>query len=486
MAYALKFNGQGAYVDIPSLAVVSGDSLIFEIDAQPPAFLHCTLIDDTDAGNYLSIYYKADGLLHTEGMLEDFSMIRIDGVDKTLALDAVIDMTAGVFQVVEIVIANPLVANRLGGDYMGEYTYIGSLKSFKHKSAGEIVRDYDPSASNGTGSLLPDTIGANDGTFIGFPIDDSQWVYYYEPWNDITIAQDYGLTFINSGQSVSLPLVGAYSGTITYTDNTTLAISGTGTHTIDGTVPISIKYIETVDTTGSQYYDFNRTQGVAVPELLNGQDGTLVGFPTDSGYVRELSSNEIIGYALNAAGQTITLPMVGAYTGIVTYSDTTTAAISGSDNHVLDGTTPVVITKVIATDTVGSFDWDFTTGDIDTIPDLIGGNHATIVNAKTSGWMPIFDTQVFTSQDYPLLSSMVTGESDAGYITRYIGANSVGATISGFPTGLIIEDGEFTSTATLTTVGTTELRNMKMLDVDATGATGDVLIIDSEAQNVTG
>ena len=108
---------------------------------------------------------------------------------------------------------------------------------------------------------------------------------------------DYGLTFINSGQSVSLPLVGAYSGTITYTDNTTLAISGTGTHTIDGTVPISIKYIETVDTTGSQYYDFNRTQGVAVPELLNGQDGTLVGFDAGSGYVRAVNSTDGISFS---------------------------------------------------------------------------------------------------------------------------------------------------------------------------------------------
>lgn len=36
----------------------------------------------------------------------------------------------------------------------------------------------DPSASGGTGSILPDTIGSNDGTLVNFPTDNSQWVFY--------------------------------------------------------------------------------------------------------------------------------------------------------------------------------------------------------------------------------------------------------------------------------------------------------------------
>tara|TARA_R100000789_G_scaffold31708_1_gene35115 strand:- start:735 stop:1841 length:1107 start_codon:yes stop_codon:yes gene_type:complete len=37
---------------------------------------------------------------------------------------------------------------------------------------------YDPSAANGTGLILTDTVGTNDGSLINFPTDDSQWVFY--------------------------------------------------------------------------------------------------------------------------------------------------------------------------------------------------------------------------------------------------------------------------------------------------------------------
>tara|TARA_Y100000114_G_C11760930_1_gene329684 strand:- start:659 stop:1855 length:1197 start_codon:yes stop_codon:yes gene_type:complete len=43
---------------------------------------------------------------------------------------------------------------------------------------GSVIHNYDPSASNGTGSILPDTVGGNDGTLVNFPTDDSQWVFY--------------------------------------------------------------------------------------------------------------------------------------------------------------------------------------------------------------------------------------------------------------------------------------------------------------------
>jgi hypothetical protein len=43
---------------------------------------------------------------------------------------------------------------------------------------GVAARYFDPSASNGTGLALLDTVGANDGTLINFPADNSQWVFY--------------------------------------------------------------------------------------------------------------------------------------------------------------------------------------------------------------------------------------------------------------------------------------------------------------------
>ncbi|WP_290738385.1 hypothetical protein [Haliea sp.] len=46
------------------------------------------------------------------------------------------------------------------------------------KESGVAVNNYDPSASSGTGQILPDTVGSNDGTLVNFPTDDSQWIQY--------------------------------------------------------------------------------------------------------------------------------------------------------------------------------------------------------------------------------------------------------------------------------------------------------------------
>ena len=129
-------------------------------------------------------------------------------------------------------------------------------------------------------------------------------------------------------------------------------------------------------------------------------------------------------------------------------------------------------------------DFDFLAGTKD-IHDTIGGLVATTGGVE-NGFEAVSEPQTFTAIDYPLLSSLVAAESNADYLCTYTGASSFGAVISDFPKSLIIEDGEFTSEVTLTTTGTTIFNNMTLDDVDATGATGDVLIIDSEAQNVTG
>ena len=41
-----------------------------------------------------------------------------------------------------------------------------------------LIHHYDPSASNGTGLTLIDTVSGNNGTLENFPTDNSQWVFY--------------------------------------------------------------------------------------------------------------------------------------------------------------------------------------------------------------------------------------------------------------------------------------------------------------------
>ena len=73
-------------------------------------------------------------------------------------------------------------------------------------------RFYDPSASNGTGSILPDTVGGNDGTLVNFPTDDSQWVFYYDGSEPEPVAQPVSLiTAEVKNEALTLPISEALS-----------------------------------------------------------------------------------------------------------------------------------------------------------------------------------------------------------------------------------------------------------------------------------
>lgn len=58
---------------------------------------------------------------------------------------------------------------------------VNNIKVYNWSSSsdttGALVFNYGPSASNGTGLILYDTQGGQDGTLVNFPTDDSQWIY---------------------------------------------------------------------------------------------------------------------------------------------------------------------------------------------------------------------------------------------------------------------------------------------------------------------
>jgi len=118
--------------------------------------------------------------------------------------------------------------------------------------------------------------------------------------------QEYSLNINTASESISIPFTGAYSGTITYSDNTTAAISGTGTYTLDGTTPVKIKLITATDGNGYHLFEFNQTKGNTVTSHTSSLVCTLTGFPVDSGYVR--GANGLIeGYQFDG-GTSITFP----------------------------------------------------------------------------------------------------------------------------------------------------------------------------------
>jgi len=60
---------------------------------------------------------------------------------------------------------------------IGNYPFSGRIYSATLEVNGTTYT-YDPSASGGTGSVLPDTTSSLNGTLVNFPTDDSQWVFY--------------------------------------------------------------------------------------------------------------------------------------------------------------------------------------------------------------------------------------------------------------------------------------------------------------------
>lgn len=57
-------------------------------------------------------------------------------------------------------------------------TFVGYMAYCEFGDANGVTRYYDPTASNGTGSDLIDTISASNGTLEGFPTDGTQWESY--------------------------------------------------------------------------------------------------------------------------------------------------------------------------------------------------------------------------------------------------------------------------------------------------------------------
>jgi hypothetical protein len=78
------------------------------------------------------------------------------------------------------------------------------LYSYKITENGALVRNYDPSASGGTGTVLPELINsANNGTQFGtWPANNDEWVFYSSGATYQLTA--LGGTFIYSGAQASL------------------------------------------------------------------------------------------------------------------------------------------------------------------------------------------------------------------------------------------------------------------------------------------
>ena len=238
--------------------------------------------------------------------------------------------------------------------------------------------------------------------------------------NGVGIAAMSDLDNIQAGDVLELRGVATTATTLALLGRFSPANNFNGTNYMSA-LGCQFSRIDIEDDNGLHVINLNRTDlSYTDSNVVNPLTITPVGFPAESGYVRDDVTGELIGYALNAASQSISYPLVGAWSGTITYSDDTTAAVSGSGTYVVNGSTPVIITTFDVTDSNGGHLYDHTTDDVDQIIDTEGGNHASIINAPTSGPMPVVEKQVFTQADYATAPQFVDAEKARTEFCEYL------------------------------------------------------------------
>jgi len=146
------------------------------------------------------------------------------------------------------------------------------------------------------------------------------------------VQEEYSLNFTLATHVLTIPFIGAYTGKITLTDNTTQAISGSGTYTLDGTTPINVKNIDATDTNGFHLFNLNKTFGDTVQSETSSLVAQLTGFPVDSGYVRDAATGLISGYQFSQGIFCSLLPIPNLSAdfkirGVINFTSTTSQRI---------------------------------------------------------------------------------------------------------------------------------------------------------------
>lgn len=199
MAYLLRFTGGAGYISIPP-ALLGASTFDFELDFTPRAIIsgYTQVIGNADGADSLrhAIFLFGNSRMEVSFIIGGARRI-INAPSGTFAAGTryKINVTYDGSQMrllvggsqVGSVGATGTVGGTRGVSEIGAATPIGEssrapidLYSCKITQNGTLIRDYDPSLSGGSGTVLPDAVNsANNGTQVGaWPTDNSEWVFY--------------------------------------------------------------------------------------------------------------------------------------------------------------------------------------------------------------------------------------------------------------------------------------------------------------------
>ena len=195
MAYALQFDGVNDYVTLSSMVggayadrvnVNQDWSLTFRFArAGASTYVH-RLLSSTSGTSDELLMRKSDGLFRVTGLSGSHSWsgvpmptteteYRLERVVGTKQLELFVDSVSQGTKTGVVTIFNfDVVGVKGASGYVN-----GTLYYLSYDSVNSGASLYlDPSATGGTGSILEDTVGTNNGTLVNFPTDNSQWVRY--------------------------------------------------------------------------------------------------------------------------------------------------------------------------------------------------------------------------------------------------------------------------------------------------------------------
>ena len=211
MAYYLAFTSGSEYVDIPSAISVSGDGVLAEIDFEYKGASNDVICGGTSFSDYWRINNDNQFRISIAGSANNVNLISplVVGTRYMLKLVRtgssveVRDSTNTAITSATNISANPFIIGKIGSFHNGSSNLTMDLYGFKAGS-----ETYNPSLSNGTGSILPTESGSNQGVLTNFPTDDSQWVFYDDGGGStvtVDVAFSVSAPSVSGGASATLP-----------------------------------------------------------------------------------------------------------------------------------------------------------------------------------------------------------------------------------------------------------------------------------------
>jgi hypothetical protein len=195
MAWKLLFNGATSRVTIPQWTVAASQDFVIDIVFDTPSVLATDgVLGDNGSTNFLAVFSNA-------GVQTKLNNVFLTGVSTTDPPNANVFTANNKFRwrvervsnICRVTITN-LTTSTVRQDVQNisfsggfNFTQIGNTQWLYLNNgtvyscvltAGTTTRNYDPSASGGAGTALPDTNNsANNGTLVGFTVP-ACWVFY--------------------------------------------------------------------------------------------------------------------------------------------------------------------------------------------------------------------------------------------------------------------------------------------------------------------